>query len=247
MSQYDVLRKMAKLSDNQISVVEDRELKRVAQGVNSGPTVTRSEVDVAIGEAERELKRTGVTIYGTDGPIKLTPMEHKFVLGYVKTGSVKEAIRFTGYEGKNASSMGYQLLNKPEVAKAISVMEKQHILASGLSELEIVAGIRNVTQLATEKGNHAAALKGFYMLGEYMDMWGSGSKKADKSNGTTINNLTINTESFVTSGDKKDIVNDIRKFANIMNIPMNDFGRADRPEVIKDITGTSILSDDSDR
>ena len=126
MKQMEIMEEM---SDGlTVSPSEKRELNRKAYGKVKGPQKAESSDPEGT-----ELEKLGVTLYGTNGPIRLTPTEHKFVIGYVKKGSVKEAVEYTGYRGKNWSQLGYQMLNKPEVAEAISVMEKQHILAYGLS------------------------------------------------------------------------------------------------------------------
>lgn len=247
-SKQNILDELAGKEENQLTAEQKRHLDRKAIGKSrtpqADPRIQKSENDSAIELAEIELKKSGVTLYGNQGPIKLTPLEHKFTIGYVKSGTVKDAMKFTGYEGKNWSQIGYQLLNKPEVAQAISVIEKQHILASGLTELEVISGIRTVTQLAQETGKFAAALKGYYVMGEYLDMWGTGKKSAGngKQVNITHNNLTINqaaNETFGTSGEKKDIINDIQRLSQILNIPMGQ----GKPEVIKDITGETILKD----
>lgn len=87
--------------------------------------------------------------------------------------------------------------------------------------------------------------------GKVLEMWGSTAKGKAKGNqqGNTFNTtnlISINSDSFVTSGDKKDVLNDIRKFANIMNIPMEEDGSGyiSKPQIIKDITDEVILGED---
>lgn len=207
---------------------------------NKLANLEKKSVDQVIDLAEMELKRSGITLYGHNGPINLTPMQHKFVMGYVKTGSVKDAMKFTGYKGKpgSAANIGYQLFNDPLVAEAISVFERQHILASGLSELEVIAGIRDVTMLARQKNQFGAALKGFAMLGDFLQMWDQPSKAKGKTKDSQA--LTINGDIFINnSGDQKDMMNDVKNLAKGLGIEINT---GIRPDVIRDITADALIS-----
>lgn len=205
--------------------------------------LSKKSTDQVIELAEYELNKSGVTLYGHNGPINLTPLQHKFVIGYVKSGSVKEAITYAGVKTSNKMNIGYTLLNDPKVAEAIAVMEKQHILASGLTELEVIAGIRDITMLARENKAYTAALKGFAMLGDYLGIFDESKARKRASKDAQPGGLTIKGDVFITNtGDQKDALNDVKKLAESLGISIQP---GTRPEVLRDITAESILAEES--
>lgn len=247
MNQIKVLNELAAMSEAQEGIAytehdSEQKLKKMKQIAN----MEKKTTDKVIELADMELERSGVTLYGHNGPINLTPLEHKFSIGYVKSGSVVEAMKFAGHKGKKteAQTLGYQLFNNPKVAEAIAVIEKQHVLASGLTELEVIAGIRDVTMLARQKGAFTAALKGYAMLGDYLNMWEE-SKAAKKKQSSGQGSLTLNGDIFINNsgggGDKQDMVNDVRAFGEILG-----FSSAVKvkPQIIKDITAETILAEE---
>lgn len=246
----DLLEELSIMDESKIKELMRNEISKkrdLPEPVASDLTRKRKELehkstDEIIDIAELELRRTGVTLYGHNGPINLTPLQHKFVVGYVKSGDIKEACRFAGIKAKKdeINRIGYGFLNDPKVAEAIAVMEKQHVLASGLTEIEVVAGIRDIVALARAKDKFGPALKGLAMLGDYLGMWekeggakNSGSKQATAG-------VTINIDNFITSNEKNEMMSDVEKLASGLGIQLTTL----KPNVLKDITAEVVINEE---
>lgn len=111
----------------------------------------------------------------------MTPRQSRFVDEYLcDLVATKAAIR-AGYSPRRASEIGYQLLQKTTVQKAITERMNARAQRTGITQDKVLADLEAVKQstmsMTTDKGgnvlmaSHAAALRALELQGRHLGMW----------------------------------------------------------------------------
>ncbi|NMQ28182.1 terminase small subunit [Candidatus Accumulibacter phosphatis] len=111
----------------------------------------------------------------------MTPRQSRFVDEYLcDLVATKAAIR-AGYSPRRASEIGYQLLQKTTVQKAITERMNARAQRTGITQDKVLADLEAVKQstmsMTADKGgnvlmaSHAAALRALELQGRHLGMW----------------------------------------------------------------------------
>jgi phage terminase small subunit len=97
--------------------------------------------------------------------------EARFVAEFLIDGNATRAAMRAGYSERSARELGYRLLKKDHIRKAIDdglarVAEKAEVTANG-----VLRDIRRVFEMAVLAGQYSAALKAQDLLGRHLGMW----------------------------------------------------------------------------
>ncbi len=97
--------------------------------------------------------------------------EARFVAEYLIDGNATRAAVRAGYSDRSASQLGYRLLKKDHIRKAIDegrarLAKKAEVTAKG-----VLSDVQRVFELAVQAGQYSAALKAQELLGRHLGMW----------------------------------------------------------------------------
>ena len=96
--------------------------------------------------------------------IKLTPFQIRFVEQYIRTASAGLAAKYAGSTSGNLESIGYKLLQNPNIQQAIAIAMKKRIEAVGLDTIEVIQKLREVYDSAMKVGKFTDANKACELL-----------------------------------------------------------------------------------
>jgi phage terminase small subunit len=99
--------------------------------------------------------------------------EARFVAEFLIDGNATRAAIRAGYSERSARQLGYRLLTKDHIRKAIDegrarVTKKAEVTAEG-----VVRDVKRVFEMAVLAGQYSAALKAQDLLGRHIGMWAS--------------------------------------------------------------------------
>jgi len=94
----------------------------------------------------------------------LSTFQIRFIEQYIRTASAGLAARKAGSRSNTPETIGYKLLQNPNIQKAIAIAMKKRIEAVGLDTIEVIMKIREVYDAALEAGKYDAANKACELL-----------------------------------------------------------------------------------
>ena len=101
---------------------------------------------------------------------EMTAFEIRFVEGYIRTASAAAAAKEAGSTSVNPQLIGYKMLQKPNVIKAIAIAMKKRIEAVGLDTVEVIQKTREVYDAAMMAGKFEAANKACELLMKQIEL-----------------------------------------------------------------------------
>lgn len=96
--------------------------------------------------------------------LECTAFEIRFIEGYIRTASAATSAKEAGSTSVNPELIGYKLLQKPRIQKAIAIAMKKRIEAVGLDTVEVIQKTREVYDAAMFAGKFEAANKACELL-----------------------------------------------------------------------------------
>jgi phage terminase small subunit len=101
----------------------------------------------------------------------LTPKQDRFILEYlIDLNATAAAIR-AGYAERSAKRIGYEILQKPEVKRALAAARKKLAAKLELSAEKVLGDIARIAAKAERAKEFHAALKGHEMLGKHLKLF----------------------------------------------------------------------------
>ena len=99
--------------------------------------------------------------------------EARFVAEHLIDGNATRAAIRAGYSKRSASQLGYRLLRKDHIGKAIAAGRAQVAKKAEVTARGILSDVQRVFDLALNAGQYSAALKAQDLLGRHLGMWGT--------------------------------------------------------------------------
>jgi hypothetical protein len=155
------------------------------------------------------------------GGISLTPLEHRFVIEYLKDGNSAGAAERAGCKGteKTFKRLGYQMLQRKDVQQALRHAEGKLIERALLTQDTLINQIQDTIMEARHSGKYDAAFKGYGQLGEILGVLGRGAaaNKQTKAEQNKSEQEKRTKEAFNTSDEEMDVVEDVTKLLKILD------------------------------
>jgi phage terminase small subunit len=99
--------------------------------------------------------------------------EARFMAEYLIDGNATRAAIRAGYSKRSASQLGYRLLRKDHIGKAIAAARAQVAKKAEVTARGVLSDVQRVFELAVQAGQYSAALKAQDLLGRHLGMWGT--------------------------------------------------------------------------
>jgi phage terminase small subunit len=96
----------------------------------------------------------------------LTPLQHRFVIEYLKDGNASRACKEAGYKGKSYRMMGYANLQNPNIAKAIKEAQGIAIQRASLDRDNMIDYFLKTAEEARDSGKFDAAVRAYEKISE---------------------------------------------------------------------------------
>ena len=102
---------------------------------------------------------------------KLTPKQAMFVKEYLVDLNASQAAIRAGYSEKTAGVMGYENLNKPQIAAAVQSAMAERSQKLDLSADDVLQSILSIRGMAVSAEEFSSALKANELLGRHLNLW----------------------------------------------------------------------------
>lgn len=215
-----------------------KRVKRVAK--ENVRVISTSNIDATESSAARLLRSVEssrvIPVYdpmdiggGTLKEDLLSPLEHKFAIIFAQTGNATRSAELSSVRSSKAKGhdvdhkdsyfrrLGSDLLKRPQVQRAIGLLQKKVCIAAALDAAEVISNIREIAALATVNEKYDAAIKANLLLGEYLGIFGKTKEERMK----TVNQQTQVIDVFKTGEDLVDNTNDIMKLSTQLGIAIS--------------------------
>ena len=123
---------------------------------------------------------------GKRKPSHLTPKQEHFARAYVANGGNASAAYREAYDTHTTNETtvnrtAYDLVHHPKIAARIHQLMTDAFDAKGYSAEYVLEGIRGQIDTATEHGQHGPAMRGWELLGKWLNMFDATSINVDNS------------------------------------------------------------------
>ena len=98
-------------------------------------------------------------------------LQKRFVDEYLIVPNATEAARRAGYSKKTAKQKGYELRQKPEIREAIFKAMEARSERTGITQDEVVQGLKKEATLEGEGSNHGARVAAWAHLGKHLGIF----------------------------------------------------------------------------
>lgn len=102
---------------------------------------------------------------------QLTPKQLRFVEEYLVDLNASAAALRAGYSKRTAGQMGYELLNKPEIAAAIATAQAARSARTAITADWVLERLAHEAQLTGEGASHSARVKALELLGKHQALF----------------------------------------------------------------------------
>lgn len=161
--------------------------------------------------ANKEIKLESLSV-------ALTPLQHRFVVEYVKDGNGADSARRAGCKGKESSfkKLAFQMLRNESVQKAIKEMQGKIIEQAVIEGQDIVRFFLDTAIEAREAKKFDAAVRAYEKIAEMKGLLGkkpsaSSLEKEEKAQKATPSGA------FGGGGEEIELNDDVSKFLKLFN------------------------------
>ena len=117
----------------------------------------------------------------------LTARQTRFVAEYCALGNGSEAARRAGYSHRTARAMATENLTKPAIQAAVAVRKAEYTAALEITKDDVVGGILAAINVARDKGDAGAMIRGCVELARLMGFYDlPADKTAVSANGAAM-------------------------------------------------------------
>ena len=103
--------------------------------------------------------------------MKLTDRQQRFVDEYLIDLNATQAAIRAGYSGKNAESIGYQLLQKTPVQEALIAAKTKRTERTLITQDMVLSGLKKEAEYFDEGTSHSARVSAWEKLGKHLGMF----------------------------------------------------------------------------
>lgn len=98
----------------------------------------------------------------------LSPEEEVFCREYVLHGNATQAIKATGYDGRNPSVIGSSWLKRPRIQKKLSRMKTRDEAQADMTRDIYLAMLKDTYQKAMADGDYSGANRAMELIGKHL-------------------------------------------------------------------------------
>ena len=123
------------------------------------------EIEAAKEEVKKERPKIQFKMRYRDD---LTPEEEIFCREYLLSGNATQAMKATGYEGKNASVIGSKWLRRPRVQKKLSRMRTRDEVQADMTRDIYLKMLKDTYERAMGDGDYSGANRAMELMGKHL-------------------------------------------------------------------------------
>ncbi len=103
--------------------------------------------------------------------MSLTAKQQLFIEEYLVDLNATQAAIRAGYSARNADKIGPELLGKTRVAEAIKVAQQGRSERTGITQDEVIQGLKKEATLEGEGSSHSARVAAWAHLGKHLGIF----------------------------------------------------------------------------